>query len=227
MFRNRYICQHQNSLMIKIEKFVFNPFQENTFVIYDETKECLIIDPGCMDRHECSEMTVFISAKGLKPVRLLYTHCHVDHVVGNNFVCENYELKPELHKAGLPFLKESPRHGQIYGFDIPQPVLPENFLEHGDIIQFGHSELKVVYTPGHVDGHVCFINEKQHFVITGDVLFKDSIGRTDFPTGDFDKLMNSIHSQLFTLDDDYKVYCGHGQETSIGYEKVNNPFIKF
>ncbi|MCB2219887.1 MAG: MBL fold metallo-hydrolase [Bacteroidetes bacterium] len=213
--------------MITVEKFVFNPFQENTYILYDETKECIIIDPGCMDRHECSEMTVFIAARELKPVRLIYTHCHVDHVPGNNFICETYGLTPEFHEAGLSFFKDAPRHGHIYGFNLADPIMPENFISHGDMIAFGNSQLKAVYTPGHVDGHLCFICEEQHFVITGDVLFKDSIGRTDFPTGDFDKLMQSIHNHLFTLEDDYKVYCGHGPETSIGYEKVNNPFIKF
>lgn len=213
--------------MIKIEKFVFNPFQENTWVLYDETKACVIVDPGCMDKNENLVLSTFVSSNRLNPVKLIYTHCHVDHVPGNNFVCEKYDLKPEMHKAGLSFFENAPRHGQIYGFNIPEMIMPEQFFEHDDIIKFGNSALKVVYTPGHVDGHVCFICEAQHFVITGDVLFKDSIGRTDFPTGDFDKLMNSIHSQLFTLDDDYMVYCGHGSETSIGYEKVNNPFIKF
>lgn len=213
--------------MIEIEKFVFNPFQENTYLLYDESKECIIIDPGCMEKYECTEMSIFIAARELKPVRLIYTHCHVDHVLGNNFVCENYDLKPEIHRDGLSFFTNASQHGKIYGFEMEENIAPEKFIEHGDLIRFGNAELKAVYTPGHVDGHLCFISETQHFVITGDVLFKDSIGRTDFPTGDFDKLMNSIHQHLFTLPDDFTVYCGHGPETSIGYEKVNNPFIRF
>ncbi|MCB0807223.1 MAG: MBL fold metallo-hydrolase [Bacteroidales bacterium] len=213
--------------MISIKKFVFNPFQENTYILYDETKECIIIDPGCMEQHEQNELAVFISANDLKPVKLIYTHCHIDHVVGNNFVCETYDLKPEIHKAGLHFLQNSHNQAKVYGFVMQKNIEPDSCFDHGDIIRFGNSELKVVYTPGHVDGHVCFINTAQRFVITGDVLFKDSIGRTDFPTGDFDKLMHSIHNHLFTLEDDFKVYCGHGPETSIGYEKVNNPFIRF
>ncbi len=213
--------------MITIEKFVFNPFQENTYILFDETKECVIIDPGCMDEREQNELTVFIAAGDLKPVRLLYTHCHIDHIVGNNFVCNTYGLKPEIHKEGLPFLQNSHNQAKVYGFRMDKNIEPEHFLEHGDQVRFGNSELKVVYTPGHVDGHVCFICDDQRFVVTGDVLFKDSIGRTDFPSGDYDKLMHSIHNHLFTLEDDYTVYCGHGPETSIGYEKVNNPFIKF
>ncbi|MCD4698775.1 MAG: MBL fold metallo-hydrolase [Bacteroidales bacterium] len=212
--------------MINIEKFVFNPFQENTFILFDETKECILIDPGCYDEQEKMFLKDFISSKGLKPVKQIYTHCHVDHILGNNFIVETFNLKPEIHKAGLQFLVNGHQHGEMYGFKMEKNAEPENFIEDGDIIKFGNSELKAIYTPGHADGSLCFINHEQKFVITGDVLFKDSIGRTDFPTGDFDLLMESIHNELFTLPDDFTVYCGHGPETSIGYEKVNNPYIR-
>lgn len=212
--------------MINIEKFVFNPFQENTFVLFDETKECIIVDPGCYEEHEQKQLQDFISTNGLKLVKQIYTHCHVDHILGNNFIIKTYGLKPEIHKAGLPFLLNGHEQGRIYGFQMEENETTDSFIEEGDIIKFGNSELKVVYTPGHADGSICFINDDQKFVITGDVLFRDSIGRTDFPTGDFDVLMQSIHQKLFTLDDDFTVYCGHGPETSIGYEKVNNPFIR-
>ena len=115
----------------------------------------------------------------------------------------------------------------MYGFSIDAPIEPERFIEDNEIVKFGNSELKALYTPGHVDGSLCFVNYPQKFVITGDVLFKDSIGRTDFPSGDFDLLMESIHTRLFTLPDDFTVYSGHGPETRIGYEKLNNPFIRF
>lgn len=213
--------------MITIEKFVFNPFQENTYLLYDETGECVIIDPGCYGTSEQDQLLELIATKNLKPVKLIYTHCHVDHILGNNFIAETYNLKPEIHEAGLPFLKRGHEQGIAYGFEMPESILPEKYIAHGDVVKFGNSELKVVYTPGHADGSVCFINDDQKFVITGDVLFRDSIGRTDFPTGDFDVLMKSIHEQLFTLDDAFTVYCGHGPETTIGYEKVNNPFIRF
>ncbi len=213
--------------MITIEKFVFNPFQENTFVLFDETKECLFIDPGCYEQGEQDYLKSYVESNELKPVKQIYTHCHVDHILGNNFIADTYGLKPEIHEAGLPFLVNGHQHGQMYGFQMDHNTEPETFIEHDDLIKFGNSELKAVYTPGHVDGHLCFINSDQKFVVTGDVLFQDSIGRTDFPTGDFDLLMKSIHEQLFILDDDFTVYCGHGPETSIGYEKVNNPFIRF
>lgn len=213
--------------MITIEKFVFNPFQENTYMLFDETKECIIIDPGCYEQTEKNELVSSVGAKNLTPVKLVYTHCHIDHILGNNFICETYGLKPEMHKAGLPFLQNSHEQGEIYEFGLEKSIEPENWIEDGDTVQFGKSKLKAVYTPGHVDGSICLISEADRFVITGDVLFKDSIGRTDFPTGDYDLLMKSIHSKLFTLDDDFTVYPGHGPETSIGYEKVNNPFIRF
>jgi len=213
--------------MITIEKFVFNAFQENTFLLYDETKECIIIDPGCYEEHEKNHLQDFISSNGLKPVKQIYTHCHVDHILGNNFIIETYGLKPEIHEAGLQFLLRGHEQGRIYGFQMEENAPTDLFIKEGDIVKFGNSELKVVYTPGHADGSICFINDDQKFVITGDVLFRDSIGRTDFPTGDFDVLMQSIHEKLFTLEDDFTVYCGHGPETSIGYEKVNNPFIRF
>jgi len=213
--------------MITIKKFVFNPFQENTYLLYDDTKKCIIIDPGCYEGSEKESILDFIKENNLVLERLIYTHCHVDHILGNNFISETFSLKPEIHEAGLQFFQEGHKQAQVYGFEMEENGEVEIFINHGDVINFGTSELKAVYTPGHADGSLCFINYPQKFVITGDVLFRDSIGRTDFPTGDFDILMKSIHTELFTLDDDFTVYCGHGPETSIGYEKVNNPFIKF
>jgi glyoxylase-like metal-dependent hydrolase (beta-lactamase superfamily II) len=132
-----------------------------------------------------------------------------------------------MHKGGLPFFEKGHEQARVYGFSIKKTIQPEKFINDNDLVTFGNSELNVVYTPGHADGSICFINHTQKFVITGDVLFRDSIGRTDFPTGDFDLLMESIHNRLFTLGEDYTVYPGHGPETSIGYEKMNNPFIRF
>lgn len=213
--------------MISIEKFVFNPFQENTYLLHDKSGACIIIDPGCYESHENNELKNFVENKSLRVNKLIYTHCHIDHILGNNFVVQTYRLKPEIHEAGLPFLENGHQQGQVYGFKVEPCILGDKYIEHGDEILFGNSKLKAVYTPGHADGSLCFISYDQKFVITGDVLFRDSIGRTDFPTGNFDVLMQSIHNELFTLPDDFIVYCGHGPETSIGYEKVNNPFIRF
>ncbi len=213
--------------MINIKKFVFSPFSENTYLLYDETGECIIIDPGCYSPYEENILTGFIKSNNLKPVRQIFTHCHIDHIFGINFIHEQFGLNPEIHRAALPFLTNATQHAGMFGFEIQKPVKPKTFIAEGDKIKFGSSELDVVYTPGHADGSICFINFPQKFVITGDVLFRDSIGRTDLPTGDFDLLMDSIHTKLFTLDDDFTVYAGHGEDTTIGYEKVNNPFIRF
>ncbi len=213
--------------MITIEKLAFNPFQVNSYILSDESNECVIIDPGCNEEREEKILTQYISSQNLHPVKLLFTHSHIDHILGANFIANKYNLKPEIHKAGLPIHMDGNKTAKMYGFEIDKVIEPEKFIEDGDVIKFGNSELKVVYTPGHADGSVCFISNEDKFIITGDVLFRDSIGRTDFPTGDFDVLMKSIHEKLFTLPDDYTVFSGHGPETSIGYEKVNNPFIRF
>ena len=211
--------------MITIKKFVFNSFQVNTYVLFDETKDCVIIDAACYEDFEKEELVEYIEREGLKPVRLLYTHCHIDHILGNNFVADKYNLRLEIHRDGLPFHKGVKNHGVAFGFDLEPLTEPGNFFKEGDKIKFGNSELEVLYTPGHADGSVCFLNRKQKFVIVGDVLFNQSIGRTDLPTGDYDLLIKSIREKLFTLPDDFTVYPGHGPETSIGFEKVNNPYL--
>lgn len=213
--------------MITIEKFVFNPFSENTYLLYDETNEAIVVDPGCYQNYEEKILSDFLQSRKLKLVRQIFTHCHIDHIFGNNFIHAQFGLTPEIHQKALPFLTGAPQHARMFGFEMPKQVEPIRFIAEGDTIKFGNAELNVVYTPGHADGSVCFINYRQKFVITGDVLFRDSIGRTDFPTGDFDLLMESIHTKLFTLDDDFVVYSGHGEETTIGYERMNNPFIRF
>lgn len=211
--------------MIKIESFVFNFFQVNTFVLFDETKECVIIDPGCINPGEKKELIDFISNNDLIPVKLLNTHSHIDHILGDVFITESYGLKPEIHKGGLPFmerLKESANAFEIVIETVPEPG---KYLYDGDIIKFGNSSLRVLETPGHADGSICFYSKEQNFVIVGDVIFNQSIGRTDLPTGDFDMLAKSIKEKLYTLPDDTVVYPGHGPETSIGFEKRNNPFV--
>ena len=211
--------------MTSIQRFPFNPFQVNTYILWDETKECAIIDPGCYGREEQDLLTGFIRENGLKPVRLLNTHCHIDHIAGMAFVSKEYGLKPEAHPAGLPFIKHSEKAGFVYGFDQLETIEPQLPLKEGDIIRFGNTELHVIETPGHADGSVCFICHAEKFVITGDVLFHQSIGRSDLPTGDYDVLIRNIREKLLTLPPDYKVYSGHGPETTIGYEAYSNPFL--
>lgn len=211
--------------MTSVKSFTFGPFQENTFVVFDESKECVIIDPGCYSTPEQQQLKSFITEKGLKPVHLLNTHCHVDHVSGNAFVHDTYQLLPVIHKEDLKILEGQERVSAMYGLNCDPSPMPEKFIEEGDVISFGNSKLKVIFTPGHAPGHVVFYNAENKFVINGDVLFNGSVGRTDLPYGDFDTLEESIKTKMYTLPEDTLVYCGHGPTTTIGEEKYNNPFV--
>lgn len=210
---------------MNLKKFIFNPFQVNTYILYDDSKEAVIIDPGCSDGVELLELVDFIKENNLKPVKLLFTHTHIDHVIGSNAVSEQFNILPEAHSAGKVFLDHSTVTAATYGFDLDKNPEIASFLNKEEDVCFGNSKLEVLYTPGHADGSVCFYSREDGFVIVGDVLFNMSIGRTDFPTGNFDVLKKSIFEKLFTLPDDTIVYSGHGPETEIGFEKMNNPFL--
>lgn len=211
--------------MIQVHYFTFNGFQENTYILFDETKECVIIDPGCYGTEEEQTLSNYISENGLKPVKLLNTHCHIDHVLGNNYVTNKCNIGLEMHEKDLPTLHATPEYGHLYGFSIEKSPEPKVLLKEGDKVKFGNSELEVLFTPGHCAGHIVFVAREEKFVINGDVLFMGSIGRTDLPGGDYDTLINSIKTKMLTLDDDFKVYTGHGPATTIGFEKNNNPFL--
>ncbi|MTI32591.1 MBL fold metallo-hydrolase [Xanthovirga aplysinae] len=210
--------------MIEIKSFTFNPFMENTYLLFDETKECIVVDPGCYENHEKQELTEFISNKELKVVQLLNTHCHIDHVLGNQFIKDTYGVELAIHPSDTPTLKSVEVYAPQYGFPNYQTNVAESFLEEGNKIRFGNSELEILFVPGHAPGHVAFFNQKQQMLVSGDVLFQNSIGRTDLPGGDFDTLINSIQQKLFPLGDEITVYAGHGPTTTIGHEKHHNPF---
>jgi len=211
---------------LKLHKFTFNYFSENTYVLYDETRECAIIDPGCCNTLEEEELKNYISSQNLKPVLLLNTHCHIDHILGNKFVAEKYDLGLQIHKYDLPVLNAGTEVANRYGIPYGLSPLPINFLEDGDKSTFGNTTLDIVLAPGHSPGSICFIHHNTQIVIGGDVLFQGSIGRTDLPGGDFNTLATSIKTKLYTLKDDYIVYSGHGEETTIGVEKLSNPYVK-
>ncbi|MEI6457125.1 MAG: MBL fold metallo-hydrolase, partial [bacterium] len=212
--------------MNHINRFVFNTFLVNTYLLYDESKECIIIDAACYEKSEQKELTDYITRNRLKLVRHLNTHCHVDHILGNQFIADTYSVFPEYHKTSVPFFIAAREIGLSFGYQLDRFPPPKGYLEDGDVIHFGNSGLKVFYTPGHAEGSICLYQQEQGFVMTGDVLFKDTIGRTDLPSGDFNLLMGSIKGKLFTLPDATTVYPGHGPETTIGYEKIHNPFIR-
>lgn len=209
-----------------VSSFTFNAFSENTYLLHDETGECVVIDPGCYERPEQTILTDFISEKNLKVVQLLNTHCHIDHVFGNKFIQDKYQVPFLIHEADLATLQAVPVYAPSYGFPLYDPATPTGFLKAGEKIKFGNTELKILFTPGHAPGHVVFYNETDQTCIGGDVLFQRSIGRTDLPGGNFDTLIQSIRTQLFTLPDAVTVYPGHGPSTTIGEEKKFNPFLR-
>ena len=213
--------------MSLVAEFTFNPFQENTYILHDETKECIIIDPGCFTQGEKDKLVQFISDNELKPVRLINTHCHLDHIFGNYFVSEKYNLELEIHRGELPVLEAVPMVCKNYGIPFSEPeVKPGRFIEEGEEIKFGNTVLKTLFTPGHSPASLSFFCEKDRYVIAGDVLFYGSIGRTDLPGGDFQTLISVIKEKIFPLGDDVKVYSGHGPATTVGFEKSSNPFLQ-
>lgn len=211
--------------MITIKSFVFNPFQENTFVLNDETNNCIIVDAGCYSANEKTEIDNYLVNNNLTLVKIINTHCHVDHVLGNAYLSEKYNPTIWAHIGDANLLSNAKKHGIVFGFVVEEPPLITNYLEEGTDIVFGNSALKVFHVPGHSLGSVAIYCAEQNFVIVGDVLFKGSIGRTDLPGGDYDLLMNSIFTKLMTLPPDTVVYPGHGPATSIHEEALSNPFL--
>jgi|ERR1019366_119349 glyoxylase-like metal-dependent hydrolase (beta-lactamase superfamily II) len=211
--------------MITIHTFDFGPFQENTYILYDETKECIILDPGCYYNEERAALASFIEDNKLKPVKLINTHCHLDHVFGNGFVAEKYNVQLEINKNDLPVLDSFMMVAKMYNLKAEPSPQPSNYLSEGDIVKFGNSTLEILFTPGHSPGSITFYNKEQKFMIVGDVLFYGSIGRTDLPRGDSATLISSIKNKLFPMGDEYIVYNGHGPSTTIGFERKNNPFL--
>ena len=212
--------------MITIKSFEFSPIQENTYILYNEFNDCLVVDPGCYFDNEREELAAFIEQKALKPRMLLNTHCHLDHVFGNKFVAEKYGLKLSLHEKELPVLHFAPASGLMYNMPFDNYIGEFIFLMEGETLKLGADELKILFTPGHSPASISFYSEKQGFVVSGDVLFQRSIGRTDLPGGDFETLINSIKTQLLVLPDDTKVYSGHGSVTTIGEEKRGNAYLQ-
>lgn len=213
--------------MVFVESFVFNMFYENTFVVYDDSKKCAVIDPGCHSQAERERLKNFIIRKGLEPVLLLNTHCHVDHVFGNRFVAETWKLKLAIPDGEQQVLESLPMVAQMYAIpNVQQSPDPEILFKENDIFSFGNSTMKVISAPGHSPAGACFYFESEQILIAGDVLFEDSIGRTDLPGGDYDTLISNIKNKLLVLPDEVKVFCGHGNSTSIGRERKHNPFLR-
>jgi glyoxylase-like metal-dependent hydrolase (beta-lactamase superfamily II) len=212
--------------MFTIKCFQFSPIQENTYLLYNEFNNCIIIDPGCYFEEEREILAQYILSNRLKPQILLNTHCHLDHVFGNKFIAEKYQLIPQIHPNEKQVLDYAPTSGLIYNMPFDNYVGPLKYIEAGEKIQLDNDELVSIFTPGHSPGSLSFYCKSQGFLIGGDVLFHRSIGRTDLPGGNLDTLISSIKNELFVLPDETIVYSGHGGETNIGDEKRENPFLR-
>ncbi len=213
--------------MIHVEVFTFNPLQENTYVLTNEKREAIIIDPGCYFTAEEETLQNYLANGGFTPILLINTHCHIDHVFGNSFIAKQYGLELFIHPQEELVLQVQPQFAERFGLSFPNNYRGKlHFIKGGDTVVLGDDELKVLDAPGHSPGSICFYCKKQNFVIGGDVLFKGSVGRTDFPLGNTEQLHQSIRTQLYTLPDETIVYPGHGEPTTIGYEKKYNPYIR-
>lgn len=210
--------------MLHIKSFVFGPVQENTYVVYDDTGEGIVVDPGCYETHERLSLTSFVSEQNIKVIRILNTHCHFDHVLGNEFTKNTFSAPlavPEGEKEVLAAVK---LYAASYGLNNYQEAVVDEYLNENDVIEFGNTRFEILLVPGHSPGHLAFYDPLSKTCLGGDVLFMGSIGRTDLPGGDHQTLINSIHRKMFTLPDEVTVYCGHGPTTTIGQEKKTNPF---
>ncbi|MEO8720002.1 MAG: MBL fold metallo-hydrolase [Ginsengibacter sp.] len=212
--------------MFQIKSFIFNPIQENTYILYNEFNECIIIDPGCYDDAEKEELKTYISLHKLQPKILLNTHCHLDHVFGNKFIAEEYNLTLNTHLLEKEILEMAPASGLMFNLPFDNYQGEVNYLEEGDVVTLRDDQLKIIHAPGHSPGSICFYCEKQHFIISGDVLFYNSIGRTDLPYGNLEDLIKSIKEKLFKLPENVEVFPGHGVQTTIGNEISHNPFLQ-
>jgi len=212
--------------MFSVKQFTFSPVQENTYVVYNERDEACIIDPGCYYQSERNQLKEFVEKHSLQPKYLLNTHCHLDHVFGNRFIHDTYGILLHCHPNEKLVLDFAPESGRMWGLPFENYSGEIIFINEGDQLKLGTDEFEIFLTPGHSPGSICLYCKAQQFVIGGDVLFREGIGRSDLPGGDHQTLIKSIRTKLFSLPDEVVIYPGHGPSTTIGYEKENNPFLQ-
>ena len=211
--------------MFHVKVFKFSPIQENTYLLYNDSHKAIIIDPGCYAAEEQETLKKFLTDNQLEPVQLLNTHCHLDHVFGNDWVHKTYGLELYIHPNEEKMLEFAPKSGENWGMPFINYSGPLHFLNQENTISLGQDQLTIRFTPGHSPGSISFYCAEQGFIISGDVLFYESIGRTDLPMASHEQLLNSIKEQILTLPDEVVVYSGHGRPTTIGHERKNNPFL--
>ena len=211
---------------MEIVKFVFNPIQENTYIVWDESKECIIVDAGNLSAREDRVLADFIEEQGLKPVLVVNTHCHFDHILGVEFVRSTYDAKFAASSADNAIMLGSREHCAMFGLEVGElPTTIDIDLASTEEIHFGNSTLRVIPTPGHTPGGVSLYHEASKSLFTGDTLFRESIGRTDLPGGDYPTIMNSIVKHILPLGDEVVIYPGHSDKSNIGHESLYNPFV--
>ncbi|MDH3710391.1 MAG: MBL fold metallo-hydrolase [Cyclobacteriaceae bacterium] len=210
--------------MIHIQTFIFGPFQENTYIIHDHSGVGAIFDPGCYEKSEQDQLLQYVEAQNIKIDKVINTHCHIDHVLGNEFVKKHFQAPLLIPALEDPVLKAVQVYAASYGFPQYQEAEVDEFLSEEDELVIGETPWKILFVPGHSPGHLAFYQEEAQVCLGGDVLFNGSIGRTDLPGGDYQTLIDSIHQKIFALDDDVTVYSGHGPSTTVGHEKQTNPF---
>lgn len=211
--------------MLQIQQFAFNPFYENTYVLYNENNNAIIVDPGNYFVEEDAQLSAFISEKNLTVKYLINTHCHIDHIFGNAFVCNTYGIEPIFHKNEETMFLNGSQAAMRWGVELNEYKGKYKFIKEGDIIKLDNDELVIIEAEGHSPGHICLYCKQQDFLIGGDVLFYESIGRTDLPMCNHDDLIRNIKDKIFTLPEQTIVYSGHGQYTVIKHEKEHNPFV--
>lgn len=212
--------------MLHIKTFTFNPYQENTYIIYNDEKECIIVDPGMHNYQEEEVFKSYVEQQNLKPIALINTHGHIDHVLGNRFIYETYGLMPQFHELELPLVVQVQNYAPQMGIRYEPSPIPETFLKETDQLKIGDETLSLIFAPGHSPGHLCLYSKDHGFLIGGDVLFHRSIGRTDLPGGNHQQLLNSITQNIYSLPEETVVYPGHGPSTTVGEEKQMNPFLR-
>ncbi|MCC6866064.1 MAG: MBL fold metallo-hydrolase [Ignavibacteria bacterium] len=206
--------------------FTVNPFSMNCYVYWDNnTHEGVLIDPGAYESFEKQNILQYISSNKIDIIFILLTHGHIDHIMGNKWAKENFNVPVYMNKEDLPLIERALEQGEMFGVSFPQPPIPDKYINEGDLIKFGKTEFKLLHTPGHSPGSICFVDANNKVIFGGDTVFQGSIGRTDLWKGDIDLLLNSINSKIMTLPDEYIIYPGHMGETTVGFEKKNNPFL--
>ncbi|WP_315054226.1 MBL fold metallo-hydrolase [Chryseobacterium indoltheticum] len=212
--------------MFQIQAFVFNFASENTYVLFNENKNAWLIDPGNMNEQETQAISNFITENNLNIQKIVLTHAHIDHVLGLQWAYDTFKVPVTMHQDDKEVLDMFQISGMRFGFTLDHIKVDLNYIKEGDELDFDGEKFKIYHVPGHSPGSVVYHNETQKFMISGDVLFEGSIGRTDLYKGNYDQLIEGIKTKLFVFDEETQVFSGHGNPTTIGFEKQYNPFLK-